>query len=101
MLNYTTTALKKITDNIKRLMLIINASIILGSIAYLVPSIIVGAGNVDVNAALCALTAIYFIFFVLKTYDFLSYIRFHKNRKKFVIPSLFPNLLQIHFLYQH
>ena len=67
MLNYTTTALKKIVNDIKRGMLIINASIILGSIAYLVHSIIVGAGNVYANAALCALTVIYFIFFILKT----------------------------------
>ena len=93
MLNYTTTALKKITDDIKRLMLIINASIILGSIAYLVHSIIVGAGNVYVNVALCALTAIYFIFFVLKTKKIVKKNEFKSLKRVYKIIKLTANAL--------
>ena len=93
MLNYTTTALKKITDDIKRLMLIINASIILGSIAYLVHSIIVGAGNVYVTAALCALTAIYFIFFVLKTKKIVKKNEFKSLKRVYRIIKLTVNAL--------
>ena len=93
MLNYTTTALKKITDDIKRLMLIINASIILGSIVYLVHSIIVGAGNVYVNAALCVLTAIYFIFFVLKTKKIVKKNEFKSLKRVYRIIKLTANTL--------
>ena len=67
MFNYTRTAFNKIVNDIKKLMLIINASIIVGSIAYLSHSLIVGTGNVYANTALCTLTVMYLVFFILKT----------------------------------
>ena len=67
MFEYTFAAIQKIINDAKRLMLIINLSIILGNIANLAHSLAVGIGNVYANTALCTLTVIYFIFFVLQT----------------------------------
>ena len=93
MFNYTRTALKKIESDIKKLMLIINASIILGSIAYLVHSLVSGTGNVYANTALCTLTVMYFIFFVLKTRKVIKKNEFKNFKRIYRIMKLSVNTL--------
>ena len=93
MFNYTTAALKKIANDIKRLMLIINVSIILGSIAYLAHSIIAGVGNVYVNTALCSLTALYFVFFILKAKKIVKKNEFKKFKHVYRMIKLTVNAL--------
>ena len=93
MFTYTRTALKKIESDIKKLMLIINASIILGSIAYLVHSLVSGTGNVYANTALCTLTVMYFIFFVLKTRKVIKKNEFKNFKRIYRIMKLSVNTL--------
>ena len=93
MFNYTRTALNKIGSDIKKLMLIINASIILGSIAYLVHSLVSETGNVYANTALCTLTVMYFIFFVLKTRKVIKKNEFKNFKRIYRIMKLSVNAL--------
>ena len=93
MFEYTSAAFNKIKNDIRKLMLIINTSIIVGSIAYLVHSLITGAGNVYANAVLCTVTAAYFVFFVLKTKKLITKKEFSASKRIYKIIKLTVNAL--------
>ena len=93
MFEYTFAAIQKIINDAKRLMLIINLSIILGNIANLAHSLAVGIGNVYANTALCTLTVIYFIFFVLKTRKVIKKNEFKNFKRIYRIMKLSVNAL--------
>ena len=79
MLNYTFAALKKSIDDVKRASFLINILVNALYIIYLVYAIAVGSGNPILNAALCALTVVFFVSYIVTSLD-----EKKKNAKKIV-----------------
>ena len=69
MLNYTFAAVNKSIEDVKRASFLINILINALYILYLIYALVVGSGNPFVNAILCALTAVFFVSYVVTSLD--------------------------------
>ena len=69
MLKYTVAAINKSIDDLRRASFLLDILVNLLYIIYLVYALAVGSGNPFVNAALCALTAVFFISYIITSLD--------------------------------
>ena len=69
MFKYTVATVNKIIDDMKRAGFILDILVNLLYIVYLIYAIAVGSGNPFVNATLCALTAAFFVSYVVTSLD--------------------------------
>ena len=69
MLNYTFAAVDKTVKDLKRVSFYVNILVNALYILYLIYALAVGTGNPVVNAVLCALTAVFFVSFIVASID--------------------------------
>ena len=69
MFKYTVAAINKSVDDVKRASFLIDILVNVLYIVYLVYAIAVGSGNPFVNATLCALTAVFFVSYIVTSLD--------------------------------
>jgi hypothetical protein len=69
MFDYSCAALKKSVDDVKRASFLINILVNALYILYLVYALAVGSGSPILNAILCALTAVFFVSYIVTSLD--------------------------------
>ena len=69
MLKYTVAAINKSLDDLRRASFLLDILVNVLYIIYLVYAIVVGSGNPFVNATLCALTAVFFVSYIVTSLD--------------------------------
>ncbi len=86
MFDYTFAALKKSVDDVKRASFLVNILVNALYILYLVYALAVGSGNPILNAILCALTAVFFISYIVTSIDE------NKKRAKKIVKTTYKRI---------